>query len=53
MELITLLEEKGYVIEGSALGNSKLPPELIEMIRKHFKADRDALPISPEEVRNH
>lgn len=52
-ELVSLLTEKGFNAEGSMLGDSKLPPELMEMVRKHFEAEGDALPMSPEEAREH
>lgn len=52
-EIVALLAEKGLNAEGATLGDSKLPPELMEMVRKHFEADGDALPMSPEEAKEH
>lgn len=52
-EIVSLLADKGLNAEGSTLGDSKLPPELMEMVRNHFDADGDALPMTPEEARDH
>ena len=54
VELAQLLREKGVTTTGSSADeNGKLPPELIEIVRKHFNADESALPMSKAEAENH
>jgi hypothetical protein len=52
-ELATLLKEKGLDTNNSAVDKAKFPPELMEMVRKRFDADGDALPMGLEEAKEH
>lgn len=57
-ELVNLLREQGAVSlekEGNIeiKENAKLPEELMEMVRAHFKADEQQVPMSVEEAQEH
>jgi hypothetical protein len=53
-ELVNLLESKGISeASGSDGENPRLPEELMEMVRKYFDAESDAMPMTLEEAREH
>ncbi|KAF2126696.1 hypothetical protein P153DRAFT_368765 [Dothidotthia symphoricarpi CBS 119687] len=54
-ELVALLEQKGLdASRPEADGeNPRLPQELMDMVREHFDADADTLPMSMQEAREH
>jgi hypothetical protein len=51
-ELVTLLQGKGLSANISG-GEGTLPPELMEMVHQHFQADKDTLPMTTEEAKEH
>lgn len=51
-DLITLLAEEGLTNVESKQ-NEKLPRELMEMVRDQFNADKDALPMTVAEAKEH
>lgn len=53
-ELVSLLREKGLVgNEGPVHSGGRLPNELMDIVRKHFEANADALPMTLEEAKEH
>jgi hypothetical protein len=53
-ELVSLLESKGLSEAASSSGeNARLPEELMEMVRTHFDAEGDAMPMGLEEAKEH
>lgn len=52
-ELMALLKEKGFDGDISAAEEGKLPPELMEMVREHFNAGADVLPMATNEAKEH
>lgn len=57
VELINLLQDKGILSseEGTIKlkENARLPEELMDMVRAHFKADEQQMPMSVEEAHEH
>jgi hypothetical protein len=58
VELVSLLQEKGMTavvpeVDALPVETAKLPEELMEMVREHFDADGDAMPMGVEEAREH
>ena len=51
-ELVQLLDQKGVNIGSSKIEKGRLPPELNDMLRKHFETE-EALLMSEEEAREH
>jgi hypothetical protein len=53
-EVVSLLESKGISeAAGSDGENAKLPEELMEMVRKYFDAEGDAMPMGLDEANEH
>jgi hypothetical protein len=53
-ELVALLQEKGLPeVDGLPAGNAKLPEELMDMVRKYFDEEGEAMPMGLEEAREH
>jgi hypothetical protein len=53
-ELVSLLESKGVLESAGGVGeNAKLPEELMDMVRRYFDAEGDAMPMSLEEAKEH
>lgn len=55
-ELVDLLQEKGAVSvanSGEIATDAKLPAELMEMVRGHFKENGEAMPMTLEEAKEH
>jgi hypothetical protein len=51
-ELVSILAEGGLNADPGQLGQAKLPPELMEMVRDHFNAS-NSLSMSNEEAKEH
>ncbi|ETS80957.1 hypothetical protein PFICI_08486 [Pestalotiopsis fici W106-1] len=52
-EILTLLKEKGLAPDVSIKEKTTLPPELRNMVRDHFNAARDSLPMTLQEAKEH
>ncbi|KAF2744937.1 hypothetical protein M011DRAFT_153165 [Sporormia fimetaria CBS 119925] len=52
-EVASLLAEEGCDVKFSNLRESKLPPELMDMVKKYFDASLHSLPMSAEEASMH
>jgi hypothetical protein len=52
-EVVSLLMENGVLSNKSSAEAGTLPPELMDMVREHFKADAATLPMGLEEAKEH
>lgn len=50
---MALLAENGLDTDATDIGDGKLPPELMDMVRKYLNVDANALPMSVKEAREH
>lgn len=52
-ELVALLMENGFASDISPSSCPELPPELMNMVREHFGASLNSLPMTAEEAKKH
>jgi len=54
-EIIALLQDAGVDSTASGSNDMKLPPELMQMVSKHFKSENDkgSIPMGLDEAREH